>query len=166
MPSPPASTHKRPARKPNPRPTPTLGARLAAAESRFSEAGAAFSEVTRAAYRQLLKAKTPLTAYDLIEVLQVALDKRLHPPTIYHALTQLMAQGLVHRIESANTYFPCRDPHGPHDGIHFLCTQCGAVEEAVDTRVAALVGEAALDLGFAPERPVIEVRGVCRSCRS
>ena len=53
------------------------------------------------------------------------------PITIYRALDFLLAQGLVHRIESRNAFVACVHKHDSGDPIVFLlCERCGAVGEA------------------------------------
>ena len=140
--------------------------RLAAAEAQCLKRDVHLSDVARATYGMLLDAATPLTAYDLIAALQKLLARRLHPPTIYRALSFLLEQGLVHRLESTNAYMACIAPERPHDGIHFLCNACGSVEEAVDLRVHKLLDQDASLRDFAPAQPMIEVRGLCRDCRA
>lgn len=120
----------------------------------------------QAVYARLAQASAPLTAYDLIESVQKRLKRRLHPPTIYRALSQLTARGLVHRLESGNSYVACASPGEPHHSILFVCKACGTAEEAVDARVHALLREGAARRRFASESEVIEVKGVCAKCRA
>ncbi len=125
---------------------------------------AALSEVPQAVYGRLSRAAAPLTAYDLIDSVQKQLKRRLHPPTIYRALSQLVERGLVHRLESGSSYIACASPGEPHHSILFVCTQCGTAEEAVDNRVHGLLQEDAAARGFIAESEVIEVRGRCSNC--
>jgi Fur family zinc uptake transcriptional regulator len=103
-------------------------------------------------------------AYELLG----ALDHRRGvptPPTVYRALDFLMAQGLVHRLESLNAYVGCPRPEAPHDAQFLICSSCGTVSEfAAPAIETAIAGEAA-DLGFAVGQRTIEVRGICRGCR-
>lgn len=122
-------------------------------------------EVPHLAYESLLASKSPLTAYDLIDMLQKRLARRLHPPTVYRALALLLDKGLIHKLESANRYAPCNSPGAPHDSIHFLCNRCGRSEETVDERVRTLLAEDASLRKFTAATQVIEVHGVCRNCR-
>ncbi len=136
----------------------------------FSSLGSAvvaekLREVPEAVYARLNQAAAPLTAYDLIDSVQKKLNRRLHPPTIYRALSQLVERGLIHRLESGSSYIACASPGEPHHSILFLCNQCGSADEAVDNRVHALLQEDAKRRGFAAESEVIEVRGRCAKCR-
>lgn len=153
---------------------PKSSARAAAAAKKttrsFSPLGSTASveklrEVPEAVYARLNQAGAPLSAYDLIDSVQKKLNRRLHPPTIYRALSQLVERGLIHRLESGSSYIACASPGEPHHSILFLCNQCGSADEAVDNRVHSLLQEDAKRRGFATESEVIEVRGRCAECR-
>jgi Fur family zinc uptake transcriptional regulator len=87
------------------------------------------------------------------------------PPTVYRALEFLLAQGLIHRIESLNAYVGCVHPDGAHGGQFLICTGCGATAEVHDPRVDAAVARRAEELGFAVARKTIEVEGLCPPCQ-
>ncbi len=95
------------------------------------------------------------------------------PPTVYRALEFLLAQGLIHRIESLNAYVGCMNPeghpenaHGGADGGQFLiCSDCGAAAEVHDPRIDRAVARRAEELGFAIRRKTIEVQGLCPPCQ-
>lgn len=86
------------------------------------------------------------------------------PPTVYRTLEFLMAQGFVSRIESRNAYVPCAHPEHRHDGLFFICGDCGASVELEDPRVGRRLAEDVADLGFRVTRRVVEVQGICTSC--
>ena len=87
------------------------------------------------------------------------------PPTVYRALEFLLAQGLIHRIESLNAYVGCVHPDGDHGGQFLICTGCGATAEVHDPRVDAAVARRAEELGFAVARKTIEIAGLCPPCQ-
>ncbi|MCH6588521.1 MAG: transcriptional repressor, partial [Proteobacteria bacterium] len=87
------------------------------------------------------------------------------PPTVYRALEFLLAQGLIHRIESLNAYVGCVHPDGAHGGQFLICTGCGATAEVHDPRVDAAVARRAEELGFAVARKTIEIAGLCPPCQ-
>ena len=146
--------------------SPATRARTTAAVGSVAEGNAKLREVPQAAYALLSRAAAPLTAYDLIEGVQKRLHRRLHPPTIYRALSQLLARGLVHRLESSGSYIACASPGEPHHSILFLCNRCGNAEEGDDARVHALLLKDASARGFLTESEVIEVRGICTDCQA
>ena len=75
----------------------------------------------------------PVGAYELLAAL--GRDGRpAAPPTVYRALDFLVAQGLVHRIESLNAFVGCPAPARPHRGQFLICRACGASAEVTDRR--------------------------------
>ena len=81
------------------------------------------------------------------------------------ALDFLLAQGLIHRIESLNAYVGCVHPDGTHGGQFLICGDCGAAAEVHDPRVDAAIARRAEALGFAVGRKTVEVRGRCQPCQ-
>ena len=130
-----------------------------------SRRGARLTRLRRRVLELVWQGHSAVKAYDLLG----ALDRgagTAKPPTVYRALDFLMAHGLVHRLESLNAYVGCPQPDAPHDGQFLICDACGIVNEfAAPAIEAAIAGEAA-DQGFAIEQRTLEVRGVCRSCRT
>jgi Fur family zinc uptake transcriptional regulator len=144
----------------------TLTDAAACCPSHAADAGvvADLPEVAREAYRVLLEGGGAMTAYALIEALQARIERRIYPQTVYRALTTLVEKSLVHRLESANSYRACSAPGTPHDGIHFLCSRCGGVEEAIDAGINDLLSKHAGLHRFAIDNRMIEVNGVCARC--
>jgi len=114
----------------------------------------------------LLASHSPLGAYDLIDRLS-ARGQRLAPITVYRALDFLREQGLVHRIESRNSFIACVHNHDSGDPVVFLiCEKCGAVGEAASAAVADTIRSASRAAGFSPRTPVIEISGICAHCKA
>jgi Fur family zinc uptake transcriptional regulator len=111
----------------------------------------------------------PVRAYDLLARLAAKNQRPAAPPTVYRALEFLLAQGLIHRIESLNAYVGCMNPEGHSEGAHsgqfLICGDCGAAAEVHDPRVDAAVARRARELGFAVRRKTIEVEGLCPTCQ-
>lgn len=106
----------------------------------------------------------PIGAYAILDQLKTGARSGA-PPTVYRALEFLLEQGLIHRIESLNAFVGCRNPGDTHL-VHFLlCTRCGTAAEVEDRRVAEAIGRSAADCGFALQRRVIELSGLCTRCR-
>ena len=109
---------------------------------------------------------TPATggSYELLNTLRAA-GTNAAPPTVYRALEFLLAQGLIHRIESLNAYTGCVHPGTPHSGQFLVCSGCGAVLEMNDSQVQQAVQRGAEQLGFQVQQQTVEVTGLCRQCR-
>ena len=120
----------------------------------------------RAVLEALLASHSPLGAYELIDRLSVR-GQRVAPITIYRALDFLREQGLVHRIESRNSFIACVHNHDSADPVVFLiCEKCGAVGEAASAAVADTIKSASRAAGFTPKTPVIEISGICAHCKA
>jgi len=105
----------------------------------------------------------PVGAYELLAAL--GRDGRpAAPPTVYRALDFLVAQGLVHRIESLNAFVGCPVPGWPHRGQFLICRACGASAEVTDRRVDRAILRSAEEAGFSVEQSMVEVRGLCPQC--
>jgi Fur family zinc uptake transcriptional regulator len=89
------------------------------------------------------------------------------PITVYRALDFLMANGLVHRIESRNAYLACAHDHDAAALVAFLiCERCGSVGEIPAFAVAQSLNSAARASGFAPKLSVVEITGTCAHCQA
>lgn len=108
-------------------------------------------------------AKTPMTAYDVLDALAEKLDKP-KPPTAYRALEFLMAHGFIHRIESLNAYVACGEDH-KHRGSQFMiCDSCGHVEEIHLCHIPDALNEKANGRGFTLTHWNAELHGTCSRC--
>lgn len=122
--------------------------------------------IRRHVLEALLASHHPLGAYELIDRLAQR-GGRPAPITIYRALDFLREQGLVHRIESRNSFIACVHNHDSSDPVVFLiCEKCGAVGEAASAAVADTIKSASRAAGFVPRTPVIEISGICAHCKA
>ena len=122
--------------------------------------------IRRQVLEALLESHQPLGAYELIDRLAES-GARPAPITVYRALDFLMANGLVHRIESRNAYLACAaHDHDSTSAVAFLiCERCGLVGEISSASFAKDLNAAARSSGFAPKLSVVEITGVCTHCR-
>jgi Fur family transcriptional regulator, zinc uptake regulator len=130
-----------------------------------SRRGARLTSLRRRVLELVWQGHFAVKAYDLLGELDRGAGTA-KPPTVYRALDFLMAHGLVHRLESLNAYIGCPQPEAPHDGQFLICDACGIVSEFAAPAIEAAIAGQAADRGFAIEQRTLEVRGVCRSCRT
>ena len=111
----------------------------------------------------LRSAEAPMTAYAILDAVR---NKRITAPTtVYRALTRLIRQCAVHRLESINAYVACcdhRHPHGPT--LFAICNDCGRVDELIAGEVVQHLKRDATRLGFKVEADTIELTGRCATC--
>ncbi len=106
----------------------------------------------------------PLSAYTLLDQL------RQHgfraPLQVYRALDKLMEFGLVHRLESLNSFVACAHPHEHRHGLiaFAICVGCGQVDEFSDEVVEQRLKGWAADHVFSLVKTTIEMRGNCKDC--
>jgi Fur family transcriptional regulator, zinc uptake regulator len=124
-----------------------------------------FTPIRRHVLQALLSSHRPLGAYEIIDELARSMP-RPAPITVYRALEFLMANGLVHRIESRNAYLACAHDHDAAALVAFLiCERCGSVGEIPAASVAQSLSSAARASGFAPKLSVVEITGTCAHCQ-
>jgi Fur family transcriptional regulator, zinc uptake regulator len=119
----------------------------------------------RAVLDLLEQAGRPIGAYEMIDLLAGSQGRRPAPTQVYRALDFLVEQGLVHRLASRNAFLACGHTHGAAEPVAFLiCDQCGHVDEATSSALAADVVNVASLKGFTPRTQIIEIAGRCSSC--
>jgi Fur family zinc uptake transcriptional regulator len=141
-----------------------VGDALAAAEDVCADRGAHLTEMRRRVLELVWRHHGPVGAYDIMDMLGRN-GRRVAPPTVYRALEFLVANGLVHRIETQNAFVGCGDPKLRHHGQFLICRVCRSVGELADPAIARLVASRARQLGFDAETQTIEIHGLCPECR-
>ena len=112
----------------------------------------------------MLASHQPMGAYDILaELNRTGNADRIAPPIVYRALEFLMAEGLIHRIESRNAFITCVHPGHESAAQFLICRDCEQVAE-LETSEQSLLA-AAYNLGFAVDHSVVEITGVCARCQ-
>lgn len=113
---------------------------------------------------KLEDAAGPLSAYSLLDLLREHGFRA--PLQVYRALDRLMKDGLVHRLESLNSFVACTGEHSHLHGItaFAICETCGQVAEFADPVVGKRLESWVSESGFRPNKAVIEFRGLCAAC--
>ena len=139
---------------------------MAHAEQVCARRGQKFTPIRRQVLQALLSSHRPLGAYEVIDELAMSMP-RPAPITVYRALDFLIANGLVHRIESRNAYHACAaHDHDSTSAVAFLiCERCGLVGEIPAAPVAQSLTAAARASGFIPKLSVVEIAGTCAHCQ-
>lgn len=143
---------------------------MAAAERTCRDAGVRFTPQRRQVLEIVLESHCPMGAYDVLARMNEG-GGRTAPVTVYRALDFLMAQGLVHRLQSRNAFVGCSSPDahdesdGADGGTQFLiCGDCGTVAEMTDRSIERAIRKRAETAGFTIAAPVVEVEGTCPNC--
>jgi Fur family zinc uptake transcriptional regulator len=137
---------------------------LDAARATLERSGEQWTVMRASVYAALSGFAKPASAYDIAEAVSQAEGRRIAANSIYRILDLFVNANLARRVESQNAYVANAHPACEHDCIFLVCDACGTTTHLDDDRLTGDVRAAARAAGFAPVRPVIEVRGRCAEC--
>ncbi|PWG02147.1 Fur family transcriptional regulator [Sphingosinicella humi] len=137
-----------------------------AAQATMERSGEQWTAMRAAVFDALSSFQKPASAYDIADRVSKNQGRRVAANSVYRILDLFVGANLAHRVESANAYVANEHPDCLHDCIFLICDQCGQATHIDDDLLAGGVRDAARQAGFAPERPVIEVRGRCSHCEA
>lgn len=126
--------------------------------------GARLTDLRRRVLEIIWSSPTPLGAYAILAVLRDE-GRQGAPPTVYRALDFLLAQGLIHRMNSRNVFTACRQPDHHHSGQFLICRDCGQVNELNSPIIETKLRAAAMAWRFEVLAQVVEVLGLCPNCQ-
>jgi Fur family zinc uptake transcriptional regulator len=108
--------------------------------------------------------QNPLSAYSILE--QLADAGLRAPPQVYRALEKLIDYGLIHKLESINSYVACQHRHcGSHQVTSFaICDTCERVLEIINQEFETTLHGLAERSGLNPTHSTVEIHGMCENC--
>src|SRR5690606_9173447 len=136
---------------------------LNVAESLCASRGRRFTPIRRRVLELLLRHERSLKAYELLDEIR-AVQPNATPPTVYRALDFLLEEGLVHRVDTLNTFIACGDAGGAPHNLLVVCTGCGTVAEIHDDIVRNRLADRIKHAGFRLAGDEIEVKALCQEC--
>lgn len=125
--------------------------------------GVRFTALREKVFALLLQRKGAAGAYDLLDELKATEDSA-KPATVYRSLDFLLEMGLVHKLESDNTFIACHHFDCHHPVQFLICESCGNVQEIQSSGLKAQLEEQATNLGFKVKKQTIEAHGLCAQC--
>ncbi|NRP12710.1 Zinc uptake regulation protein [Aliiroseovarius sp. xm-m-379] len=137
---------------------------LEAAQAHCAREGLQLTPVRKRVLEILLDRHTALGAYEILDMLR-AEKLGSQPPVAYRALDFLVTHGFAHKIERLNAFIACAHPDTEHAPVFLICRACQAVAETHTDLTVGRLGQAAGAVGFAIERMVVEVEGLCPNCQ-
>lgn len=138
---------------------------LADAERYCEERGLRLTRTRRQVLEIIWRGHEPVKAYDILDELKDA-GARAAPPTVYRALDFLLSACLIHRIDSLNAFVGCPVASGEHSAQLLVCSRCETVTEINDDAIRGVMERSATQHGFRVDPQTVEIRGLCRHCRS
>lgn len=127
-----------------------------------SSVGKTLTPQRLAIYHALESAKEPLTAYDLKDQVNHQSNESFNISTIYRVLDFWIELGLIHKIDSLNTFIVCNDEHRNHMHVLQRCTQCQSVKESCE--ISSLIKMPQSASFHIDTHQVIEIQGQCAEC--
>jgi len=138
---------------------------LAKADAYCQSHNLRFTKVRRRTLGILLESHVAMGAYDVLDRLTLeGLGSK--PPIAYRALTFLLENGFIHRVEKLNAFIACSHPGAAHNPAFLICTDCGSVAEATVTPDTGALSRTAKQNGFSIQSTVMEAEGQCPDCQS
>ena len=135
-----------------------------AAKAAMERSGEQWTDMRAAIFSALASFEQPASAYDIADKVSKDQGRRVAANSVYRILDLFVGANLARRVESANAYLANDHPDCLHDCIFLICDNCGQTKHIDNDALTGSVRAAANAAGFAPERPVIEVRGRCGDC--
>ncbi len=138
-------------------------AALLRAEQICAARGVRLTPLRRRVLQLVQQRHAAVKAYDLLAQLSTE-DHAAKPPTVYRALDFLLAQGLIHRVDSLNAFVGCSHPDTPHAAHLLICRDCGRVEELHDAALESALARALAASHWLQPQARLEVLAVCPQC--
>lgn len=136
---------------------------LKAAESYCQKHNLRFTPVRQRTLGILLENHAAMGAYDVLERLKLeGLGSK--PPIAYRALSFLLENGFIHRIERLNAFVACAHPGSLHQPAFLICSDCGSVAETPVNADSDAISNSAEESGFQIKHTTIEAEGRCPGC--
>ncbi len=136
---------------------------LATAEQLCAQRGVQLTAIRHQVLELIWQSHKAVKAYELLDRFK-PINSTAKPTTIYRALDFLMAQGLVHRVESLNAFIGCRCSNHNHEQLLLICKRCQEVEERTPEKVLTELSYELTQAGFTAHSKSIEIHGICRRC--
>lgn len=112
----------------------------------------------------LWQEEKPLKAYEILDRL-LKTNPNSKPPSIYRALVFFLNAGIVHKIESIQSYTLCCVPEKQLvSEVLMVCDLCHYVTEIHDDGLQTLVYQLSEQNGFKLRQDIIELKGICQKC--
>lgn len=143
---------------------PTGESLAGAAQYMLEQQGEQWTDMRAAIFDVLAGFDKPASAYDIADLVSQNRGKRVAPNSVYRILDLFVKSNLATRVESANAYIANAHPGCVHDCIFLVCGKCGEATHIDDDTLTNMVRKMARDHGFSPQRPVMEVLGLCAKC--
>ncbi|MFT6248048.1 MAG: Fur family zinc uptake transcriptional regulator [Cognaticolwellia sp.] len=140
------------------------------AEAKCKAVGGRFTDKRRDILEDLIRAKHPLSAYDLVELYNQNSDQKIQPMSVYRILDFFIEMQLVHKLPTLNKYIVCSHlacKHAHKDQYFVVCKSCGDAQEiGMNPTLTKELNESVSSVGFQLIDAQFELLGICNDCAS
>ena len=126
--------------------------------------GLHFTPLRRSIFTLIWQNHLPLKAYDILTLFQKE-DPSAKPITIYRTLDFLLENGMIHKLESQNTYLGCNHPEEIHNCYFTICKKCKKVSEECQSNLLSNVYSNLIQQNFHVDHVTLEIQGICQNCQ-
>ncbi len=141
------------------------------AEHYCSTEGLRFTRLRRDVLCEVAASHKAIGAYQILDNF-AAQGRKLSPISVYRSLDFLQEAGLIHRLDSTNSYFACQRPLEAdqacctnHPLVFLVCDDCGTIGEVDGAPLAPLIERFAAHGDFESSQGQLEIKGLCRFCQ-
>ncbi len=145
------------------------------------QAGLRLTKLRRTVLEKVAASHKAIGAYQILDNL-AADGQKLAPISVYRSLDFLQEAGLIHRLESTNSYFACQrnfDDDLTNNNpislnkcsetsplVFLICDNCGAIGEVEGASIEPLIETVANSEKFKVKHSQLEIKGTCTSCQA
>ncbi|WP_250462263.1 Fur family transcriptional regulator [Microbulbifer litoralis] len=141
---------------------------LGAAEQSCRASGARLTEKRRNVLAVLLRAKTPLSAYEIAEQYGRDYGEPIPAMSVYRMLDFLADENLAHKLNSENKYLACAHiacDHSHETPQFLICSRCSKVREiGIKPEVIAALRDTVEGAGYHLLTSQLELDCLCDEC--
>lgn len=138
------------------------------AEDICLSSGARLTEKRKRILELLLRAKTPLSAYEVTDAYNSTSDTNMPTMSVYRILNFLETELLVHKLTSANKYVACSHiacEHAHEIPQFLICNKCQNVKEiSVSKSIIEKLNEQVVNAGYKLLNSQLELQCLCERC--
>jgi Fur family zinc uptake transcriptional regulator len=136
---------------------------IESADKIIYEKGLRFTDLRKQVFKLIWESHKPVKAYDLLEKIKKN-DTSAKPPTIYRTLDFLLKNGLIHRLNSQNSFIGCSHPHKHEDCYFLICEKCHEISECCNNDLNLAIAKTVGLTNFTPANITLEIEGICKEC--
>lgn len=114
----------------------------------------------------LVNAQKPLSAYEIVERYNEAVEKPIHAMSVYRILEFLKSVNLIAHLHSVNKFLAQGDPEvaGNSVRLYVTCQKCCGVQILTLDKITATIQTHIQRLGYQLTSHSLEVSGLCENC--